>query len=139
MQASDESKIIIWQSSNFYRNISLSIAVIKSSPCYYFAAQMVQNFFPRKCIILVWHIFINFSTDFLKFRPKHKKSVCRSSRKRGSWKALYQVLFKPQTLREKVIAPSPTFWQLCSSSSLSARKLIGPRGEDGVAFLRRVW
>ena len=34
-------------------NIRLSIAVIKSSPCYYFAAQMVQNSFPRKCIILV--------------------------------------------------------------------------------------
>jgi hypothetical protein len=119
-------------------NIRLSIAVIKFSFCNYFAAQTVQNSFPRKCIILVWHILINFSTGFFgNSRCKHKKSVCRSE-KRGSWKALYQVLFKPQTLREKVIAPSPVFWQLCCSSSLSARKLIGLRGEDGAAFLRRM-
>lgn len=45
-------------------NIRLSIAVIKSSFCNYFAAQTVQNSFPRKCIILVWHILINFSTGF---------------------------------------------------------------------------
>lgn len=40
-------------------NIRSSIAVIKSSFCNYFAAQTVQNSFPRKCIILVWHIRIN--------------------------------------------------------------------------------
>ena len=54
-------------------NIRLSIAVIKSSPCYYFAAQMVQNSFPRKCIILVCHIFINFSTGFQKFPLQTQK------------------------------------------------------------------
>lgn len=48
-------------------NIRLSIAVIKSSFCNYFAAQTVQNPFPRKCIISVWHILINFSTGFWKF------------------------------------------------------------------------
>lgn len=51
----------------------MSIAVIKSSPCNYFAAQMVQNSFPRKCIILVWHIFINFSTGFQKFPLQTQK------------------------------------------------------------------
>ena len=34
-------------------NIRSSISVIKSSFCNYFAAQTVQNSFPRKCIILV--------------------------------------------------------------------------------------
>lgn len=51
----------------------MSIAVIKSSPCYYFAAQMVQSSFPRKCIILVWHILINFSTGFQKFPLQTQK------------------------------------------------------------------
>ena len=88
----------------------MSIAVIKPSLCNYFAAQMVQNSFPRKCIILVWHIIINFSTGFQKFRPKHKKVHLPQQSKKRPMEALYQVLFKPQTLREKVIAPSPLFW-----------------------------
>jgi len=54
-------------------NIRLSIAVIKSSFCNYFAAKTVQNSFPRKCIILVWHILINFSTGFLKFTLQTQK------------------------------------------------------------------
>lgn len=54
-------------------NIRLSIAVIKSTFCNYFAAQMVQNFFPSKCIILVWHILINFSTGFWKFTLQTQK------------------------------------------------------------------
>ena len=33
-------------------NIRVPIAVIKSTFCNYFAAQMVQNFFPCKCITL---------------------------------------------------------------------------------------
>ena len=91
-------------------NIRLSIAVIKSSPCYYFAAQMVQNSFPRKCIILVWHIFINFSTGFQKFPLQTQKVRLPQQPKKRLIEALYQVLFKPQTLQEKVIAPSPAFW-----------------------------
>lgn len=54
-------------------NIRLSITVIKSSFCNYFAAQTVQNSFPRKCIILVWHILINFSTGFWKFTLQTQK------------------------------------------------------------------
>lgn len=54
-------------------NIRSSIAVIKSTFCNYFAAQMVQNFFPCKCIILVWHILINFSTGFWKFTLQTQK------------------------------------------------------------------
>jgi len=50
-----------------------------------------------------------FNRFFWKFTLQAQK-VRLPQRKRGSWKALYQVLFKPQTLQEKVIAPSPAFW-----------------------------
>ena len=64
-------------------NIRLSIAVIKFSFCNYFAAQRCKWYKtpPPKCIILVWHILINFSTVFFgNSRYKHKKSVCRNEK-----------------------------------------------------------
>ena len=60
-------------------NIRLSIAVIKFSFCNYFAA---QNSFPRKCIILVWHILINFSTVFLEIHAESTKSPSAAAKKR---------------------------------------------------------
>lgn len=54
-------------------NIRLSIAVIKFCFCNYFAVQTVQNSFPSKCIILVRHILINFSTGFWKFTLQTQK------------------------------------------------------------------
>lgn len=63
-------------------NIRLSIAVIKPSFCNYFAAQTVQNSFPSKCIILVWHILINFSTVFLEIHAVSTKSPSAAAKKR---------------------------------------------------------
>ena len=63
-------------------NIRSSIAVIKSSFCNYFAAQTVQNSFPRKYIILVWHILINFSTVFLEIHAINTKNPSAAAKKR---------------------------------------------------------
>lgn len=63
-------------------NIRSSIAVIKFSFCNYFAAQTVQISFPRKYIILVWHILINFSTVFLEIHAANTKSPSAAAKKR---------------------------------------------------------
>ena len=63
-------------------NIRSSIAVIKFSFCNYFAVQTVQNSFHRKCIVLVWHILINFSTVFLEIHAVSTKSPSAAAKKR---------------------------------------------------------
>ena len=76
------------------------------------SGKLVDGFMMRIVDILMSvpsFLIINFSTVFLEIHAASTKSPSAAA-KRGSWKALYRVLFKPQTLREKVIAPSPAFW-----------------------------